>query len=30
MIIETVYRIMIGAFIDDELEQHDQLRQEKV
>lgn len=30
VIIEKVYRTMIGAFIDYELEQHDQLRQEKV
>lgn len=29
VIIEKVYRAMIGAFIDYELDQHDQLRQEK-
>lgn len=29
VIIEKVYRAMIDAFIDYELEQHDQLRQEK-
>ena len=30
VIIEKVYRAMIGAFIDYELEQHDQLQQKKV
>jgi isochorismate pyruvate lyase len=30
IIVEKVYRTMIGAFIDYELEQHDQLRQGKV
>lgn len=30
VIIEKVYRTMIGAFIDYELEQYDQLRQEKL
>lgn len=30
VIIEKVYRTMIGAFIDYELEQHDQLRQKKL
>ncbi len=29
IIIEKVYRTMIGAFIDYELEQHNKLRQEK-
>ncbi len=29
IIVEKVYRTMIGAFIDYELEQHDRLRQEK-
>ncbi|WP_053141003.1 chorismate mutase [Erwinia billingiae] len=29
VIIEKVYRAMIGAFIDYELDQHDQLRKEK-
>lgn len=29
VIIEKIYRTMIGAFIDYELSQHDQLRQEK-
>ncbi|KNC07621.1 chorismate mutase [Pantoea sp. RIT-PI-b] len=29
VIIEKVYRTMIGAFIDYELDQHDQLRQDK-
>ncbi|MBD8105509.1 chorismate mutase [Erwinia persicina] len=30
VIIEKVYRTMIGAFIDYELEQHGQLRKEKI
>lgn len=30
VIVEKVYRTMIGAFIDYELEQHDKLHQEKV
>ena len=29
VIIEKIYRTMIGAFIDYELEQHDQLRKKK-
>lgn len=30
VIIEKVYRSMIGAFIDYELEQHDQLQKDKI
>lgn len=30
VIIESVYRSMIGAFIDYELEQHDQLQKDKI
>ena len=30
VIIEKIYRAMIGAFIDYELEQHDQIRQGKI